>query len=184
MDNKKIEDKIFNEVIKIIGNGKKISSQELSKIIETEVKNKNYLKNDWQNYYAVERIKERIIKEYFNLFPTTWKKRFLHHILDNIIASFLFALLGSSLGMMGLFLAVIIVGLYYIIFESIWGKTPAKFLTRTRVIMETGEKPSSETIFIRTLIRFIPFEPFTFLGSKNPRGWHDKWSKTIVIDDK
>ena len=66
---------------------------------------------------------------------------------------------------------------------SIWSKTPAKFITKTKVITEYGEKPSFKTIFIRTLVRFVPFEAFSFLSPERPRGWHDRWSKTIVIDD-
>jgi uncharacterized RDD family membrane protein YckC len=73
---------------------------------------------------------------------------------------------------------------YYLLFESIWNKTPAKFLTKTKVITKDGEKPSFKTILIRTLCRLIPFEAFSFLGSKNPVGWHDEISKTRVIDDK
>jgi len=126
------------------------------------------------------------------LVPATQTKRFLNLILD-YIGVYLFALLmGFLLGVIGLYpliegmndilLNIIISVAYYMIFESIFSKTPAKFITKTKVITETGEKPSYGTIFKRTLIRFIPFEAFSFLGSKRPRGWHDKWSNTIVID--
>ena len=48
------------------------------------------------------------------------------------------------------------------------------------VVNVHGAKPSVNAIIKRTLCRFIPFEPFTFLGL-NSRGWHDSFSKTYVV---
>jgi hypothetical protein len=70
--------------------------------------------------------------------------------------------------------------LYYFIFESLFQRTPAKFLTRTKVVNNYGTKPTVGTIALRTLIRFVPFEEFSFLGDR-VYGWHDKWSKTYVV---
>jgi uncharacterized RDD family membrane protein YckC len=70
--------------------------------------------------------------------------------------------------------------LYYFVFETIWQRTPAKFITGTKVITKTGGKPSMGTIAIRTLFRFVPFDPLSFVG-KSVYGWHDKWSKTYVV---
>jgi uncharacterized RDD family membrane protein YckC len=72
--------------------------------------------------------------------------------------------------------------IYFSLFEALTGRTLAKFITKTKVVTENGEKPNFKTILIRTLCRFIPFEPASFIFSD--RGWHDKWSKTIVIDTK
>ncbi len=73
--------------------------------------------------------------------------------------------------------------LYYFIFESIWQRTPAKFITGTKVIACDGTKPTTSAIAIRTLVRFVPFEAFSFLGER-VRGWHDRWSGTYVIKAK
>ncbi len=70
--------------------------------------------------------------------------------------------------------------IYYILFETITGRTPGKYITGTRVICEDGSKPEFNTILLRSLIRFIPLEPFSFLGSQ-PTGWHDNWTKTLVV---
>ncbi len=78
------------------------------------------------------------------------------------------------------FLVMGYIFLYYFIFELIWQRTPGKFLTGTKVIDFNGRKPDIITIFQRTLIRFVPFEPFSFLGKK-AYGWHDNWSGTYVI---
>jgi len=74
--------------------------------------------------------------------------------------------------------------LYFFLFEFNYeGRTLGKLLTKTRVVNRDGSKPTSETIAIRTICRWVPFEAFSFLGGKRPMGWHDEWSKTIVIDE-
>lgn len=72
--------------------------------------------------------------------------------------------------------------IYFTTLETLTGRTIAKFITKTRVVRENGEKPGFGTIFIRSLCRFIPFEPLSFLFSDSS-GWHDRFSKTIVIED-
>ncbi len=119
--------------------------------------------------------------------------RFANYILDRIgmyICLFAFFLLidllgGTSLesddpsGIEVILMFAIMLG-YWVIPEYVWGKTPAKFLTRTRVVTVKGEKPTFMTIVGRTLCRLIPFEPFSFLGNK-PVGWHDSIPKTRVV---
>lgn len=128
-----------------------------------------------------------------NIQPTTQGKRFLNYIID-IIGFFAGAfLLGIVLYMIGLdfliedmddtILGWIIMFAYYLLFETLWGKSPAKFITKTKVITESGSKPDFRDVFVRTLCRFIPFEQFSFFSS-NPVGWHDRFSKTLVVDDK
>ncbi len=82
----------------------------------------------------------------------------------------------------GIVLGLILMFAYFILFETVWGKSPAKFITRTKVVNEDGSKPTASTIALRTLCRLIPFDFVSFFSS-NPRGWHDKLSKTIVIND-
>jgi len=72
---------------------------------------------------------------------------------------------------------------YYFVFEAIWQRTPAKFITGTKVVDLYGTKPTVGTIALRTLVRLIPFEPFSFLG-KGAYGWHDTLSQTFVIRSK
>jgi uncharacterized RDD family membrane protein YckC len=67
---------------------------------------------------------------------------------------------------------------YYVFFEGIWARTPGKLLFGTIVVNEAGGKPSIGQVFGRTLSRFIPFEPLSFLGT---RGWHDSLSRTYVV---
>lgn len=129
-----------------------------------------------------------ITKSFVEATATT---RFWHLLIDLIICMLILskhiALLGENFyslsdhyGEMALLYVLILVFriIYYMIYETLFNKTPAKFLTETRVTNELGEKVSSITILGRTLARFVPFEPFSFLGYSR---WHDRWSKTYVI---
>jgi len=120
-------------------------------------------------------------------------KRFANMILDIVFLYVVAFFVGIILGIMGLIsivevmngylFGIVLVIVYYAFFEGVFGKSPAKFITRTRVVTEIGEKPDFATILGRTLCRFIPFEAFSFLGG-DPVGWHDSISKTRVIHDK
>lgn len=127
-------------------------------------------------------------------------KRFANYLLD-IVFYFIFSyIFGAILGIviaivspeslsifeeenraLNYLLGFIAGMIYYSATELLTGRTIAKYITNTRVVTEDGTKPASGTILLRSLCRFIPFEPFSFLGSDNS-GWHDKLSKTRVIE--
>ena len=73
--------------------------------------------------------------------------------------------------------------LYYFVFETVWGRTPAKWILGTRVVDEQGRAPSRRQILGRTLTRVVPFEAFSLLlaDDADARGWHDRWSHTRVV---
>jgi len=128
--------------------------------------------------------------------PATQNKRLLNLFLDYGFTYVFAFILGGLLLVVGLWqalqmdkinesvLGILIALVYFVISETIWGKSFAKFITKTKVILKDGKKPKFGDIIIRTLCRFIPFDALSFLGSKNPIGWHDSLSKTIVIDDR
>lgn len=72
---------------------------------------------------------------------------------------------------------------YYTILESSSGRTIGKLITGTRVVDKDGKTPGIKTIFLRSLTRIVPFNAFSFLGAV-PRGWHDTWTDTWVIEAK
>lgn len=91
---------------------------------------------------------------------------------------------GSSAETILSYLIGFIIGLiYFSALEHFTGKTLGKMITKTKVLTESGEKPSFMNILGRTLCRFIPFEPFSFLFGDDPKGWHDTISKTIVVQE-
>jgi len=82
-------------------------------------------------------------------------------------------------------IALIMLFAYYFIFEAAFQKTPGKFITGTKVIMEDGSKPDIGTITKRTLVRFVPFEAISMYTGKVPKNkgtwWHDRWTTTRVV---
>lgn len=69
---------------------------------------------------------------------------------------------------------------YFLVLEGTTGRTIGKWITGTAVVAEDGERPGFGKVLGRTLTRWVPFEPFSFLGSR-PIGWHDRWSGTRVV---
>ena len=98
-------------------------------------------------------------------------KRFIHGVdrssMNKILISYRLLLVAGTMI------------LYYVLFEYFLNKTIGKFLTRSIVVTETDAKPSFKSCLLRTLIRFVPFEPFSILSSDS-KMWHDKWTKTVV----
>lgn len=52
-------------------------------------------------------------------------------------------------------------------------------ITGSVVINEYAERPDIVAVGLRTIIRLVPFEAFSFLN--NNRGWHDRWTNTYVV---
>ncbi len=77
-----------------------------------------------------------------------------------------------------LLLTLIVMLVYYCFFEGIWARTPGKFVLRTMVVSEHGDKPAFTQVAGRTLCRFIPFDGLSFFGEA---GWHDSIPKTQVV---
>lgn len=70
--------------------------------------------------------------------------------------------------------------IYYLIFESIFKRTPGKWLSLTRVVNNKGGKPSFLQILIRSVTRVIIIDCFfiPFLD----KTLHDYTSKTEVVE--
>ncbi len=83
-------------------------------------------------------------------------------------------LLPSQLVVLGIQMA------YYFFWEALTHRTPGKLVCQTRVMGLDGEDPTVLAILLRTLVRLVPFEPVSFLGSQ-PGGWHDRWTRTCVV---
>jgi uncharacterized RDD family membrane protein YckC len=115
--------------------------------------------------------------------------RFLNLLIDLAGRLLLTFLVGAVMGLAGLTdisgtadtaIAILCMLGYYVGFEALLGRTPGKLITGTRVVTKRGGKPTLGQILGRTLARFVPFEPFSFLG-RLPTGWHDRWSRTRVV---
>ncbi len=115
-------------------------------------------------------------------------RRFANLILDFIARAAFAFLVGAVLGTLhvplGKGIPRLLFGFatmlfYYVFLEGLFGFTFGKLVTGTRVLGVDGRRPSFGAVLVRTLVRFVPFEPFSFLTGT--RGWHDRWSGTRVV---
>lgn len=74
---------------------------------------------------------------------------------------------------------MVVTFIYYVVFEIFYASSPGKLLLGRIVIDEYALKPEPGTVMLRSLCRLVPFEAFSCLAD---RGWHDRWSKTYVVD--
>ena len=109
-------------------------------------------------------------------------KRFANLILDQIFLMIFSVFMAITFSLGGYFFSIVVIFIYYTVFEALTGKSIAKYITNTKVVDVNGEKPVFSVIAVRSLCRFIPFEALSFLGSNNS-GWHDTISKTYVIEE-
>ncbi|MBC7848103.1 MAG: RDD family protein [Chitinophagaceae bacterium] len=92
--------------------------------------------------------------------------------------SYLFQNTGSALFLRYLISFALFLTYYTIMEGATKGRTVGKFITGTRAVREDGSAITWKDAFLRTLCRFVPFEPFSGLGV---RPWHDEWTRTEVI---
>ncbi|MBK6979667.1 MAG: RDD family protein [Cytophagaceae bacterium] len=128
------------------------------------------------------------------------EKRLINFLVDYLVSIFLAGLLSLILNLIldfsGIFMeysflendAIFVLffyffwPFYYIVSESLFGKTIGKSITKTKVVDFNGEKPAFWRILIRSFSRFLPYEPLTFFSQKR-FGWHDKVSRTKVVNE-
>lgn len=122
------------------------------------------------------------------------KIRLLNWILDSTISIGLFITIIKVFFPSGIstqwkttidLLIIVFNFIYYLIFESIFGRSPAKFITKTTVVADELNTPLKFKIFlIRSLSRYIPFEPLFILFNEDKLSLHDSLSKTKTIHIK
>ncbi len=140
------------------------------------------------------------------IIPTSWGKRLVAYLLDVIFFYILIAILVGGLliaaatlfdydvetfdtfietpigSLLDKILTALCLSIYFILFELTIQRTPAKVLLRLRIVNEEGLPLSSKQIIQRNFSRLIPFEGVSYIAA-NPRGLHDKFSDSYVIDD-
>ena len=128
---------------------------------------------------------KNLIKPDYNLNLASTGDRIANLFIDTILVSVIYTLVTSfhivEKTNSGSIQLIVFWLFYYFAFEIIFGKTPGKFITGTRVVQENGQLPEFSNILIRTLCRLIPLDPLSFLN--NNLGWHDSISKTRVIKE-
>lgn len=167
--------------------GRNIDNGSFCNYCEPNQSNKNFQQVGYLNYNNNQRDGFSVIE------PVKSDKRLLNHILDlfgvltfSLFIWFFLDAIGKSQIIYDMDQDILFIGAtfsYYVFFESIWKKTPGKWITKTKVVMRDGSEPSVGNIAIRSFARLIPFEALSFFGER-PIGWHDKLSETLVVSDK
>ena len=120
--------------------------------------------------------------------------RFAHYIVDNL---YLNSLILSSISFfsgnygwsdssfdyyqfVNIAFAFLMPFIYYTVCEAGFRQSIGKVLTGAFVCSEKGSVPGFARILGRSLCRYIPFEPFSFLPDPMAK-WHDKFSGTDVF---
>lgn len=113
-------------------------------------------------------------------------QRFANLLIDSIILGVAQNIFAAVLGL-GTFESIgigLIVNLaYYTCMEGFAdGRTVGKMVTGTRVVSTNSEPLTTGRIMLRTVCRWVPFEPFSMLFGDAP--WHDTWTDTTVVSSK
>jgi uncharacterized RDD family membrane protein YckC len=129
-------------------------------------------------------------------------KRFANYLIDVIVfyilmfgVGFLIAIINPATidslnsdevgtDLLDRLLSLVLYGLYMFVIEALFkGKSLGKLITGTRAVNADGSNISGVTALLRGLSRAVPFNALSALGTPS-YPWHDKWTKTYVIDER
>lgn len=79
---------------------------------------------------------------------------------------------------------IVIMILYYVIGEYFFSRTLGKLIIGIRVEIINNSASNFLKIILRTLLRFVPLDPFSIFFNFENSMWHDKFSHTKVIEVK
>lgn len=147
-------------------------------------------------------IFDKIEEPLIQLVPASIGKRLANYLIDSTLYSFLFIFLLKAYApdyplenrfiakqpftLSEQLLLTFIYGFFMSAMEALLkGKSVGKLITGTRAVTAEGMPISSQTAFMRGLIRIIPFEQVSALSLTfdAPYPWHDRWSGSIVVDE-
>ena len=123
-------------------------------------------------------------------------KRFANYIIDTIVFYIVAFGLGIVIGILkpnllvgvdDLSLRLVLLLFYGIVMfmtEAMSnGRSIGKLITGTRAVNVDGTNMSFQKAFVRNIVRAIPFNALSALGTPSIP-WHDRWSDTMVVDEK
>lgn len=130
--------------------------------------------------------------------PAKWTKRLANVLIDLIVFYLLLVVVGlvlaiafpavvNTLENTNTFVDRLVSSLLFSLYcfgceVLLGGKTLGKFITKTHVVDNDGNQPTTGALLKRSLYRMIPFDAFSFF-SETPVGWHDRYANTMVVDD-
>lgn len=133
----------------------------------------------------------------FNPVHASAGQRFVNYLIDSIIFNIIlnFVEIIFTIGISRIYASNVFINIFinllitYIFFVLLYflselilkGRTIGKFVSGTKAVNEDGTEMEPKTILVRSLCRLVPFEQFSAFGG---HPWHDKLSRTIVVDIK
>lgn len=139
-----------------------------------------------------------------NLTGTIRPPRYGAAVIDQLLVFFGLVALGGSISdwipsnseLLRMAIGISLFGgyfVYYFVFEWLIGATPGKLFTGLRIRKLDGSRCDAKAAFLRTITRFIEFNPI-FLGglpaaiiayrSELRQRWGDKLAGTVVVKHK
>lgn len=108
--------------------------------------------------------------------------RLTNYLIDFLVILFILIMVGffiqnQFLLQLGYF---IVTFAYYFIMETIFQQTVGKIVTKTIVVNKNGEKAGFKNILLRSLVRLIPIDSFSYIFGTE-RGLHNVLSSTKLI---
>ena len=105
-------------------------------------------------------------------------------VLFFLVAGFSMVSLGGEVDDSAFMQSILFIGWYlgyFVLSEWLFkGRTIAKFITRTRVVKQSGYPITFMDALLRSLCRIIPLEPFAYLFINKP--WHDSLTNSRVVE--
>ncbi|QIE60709.1 RDD family protein [Rasiella rasia] len=110
--------------------------------------------------------------------------RLTNYLVDTFVILLAWLLISAFLG--GIYqnssLFYVIMFLYYFVLEVVFQKTLGKIVTKTVVTDKYGNKPNVIKVLIRSFLRLIPVDSFSYLFGTEV-GFHDAGSSTRLSKD-
>jgi uncharacterized RDD family membrane protein YckC len=90
----------------------------------------------------------------------------------------------SGFGLLDRFITLLLYAVYMSVVEALFhGKSLGKLITKTKAVNLDGSQITTATAFERGFSRAVPFCVFSAFGNpSNP--WQDRWTNTMVINEK
>lgn len=89
---------------------------------------------------------------------------------------------GEGFDLLGRLIMLVFYGMYMGLIEAMFkGRSLGKLITGTVAVNEDGSRISGQSALLRGLCRAVPFNALSALGSRC-YPWHDKWTKTYVVN--
>lgn len=153
---------------------------------ETPAQQEQHLFDDFNNQLTQASSGKRFANYLIDLVSFYVFMYFFSYVVIAISYDFAVLLYGEHEGfnLLGRLVLLLFYGMYMGLMEAAFkGRSLGKLITGTVAVNQDGSRIKGDTALLRGLIRAVPFNALSALG--NPAyPWHDKWSKTYVVNYK